>query len=131
MRLHHLCIETDCYARSLAFYEQALGMALVEETPGFHGREYNTWLRGDGFFIELQTPRRGESLARPEGERAGIAHFCVYADDLDAACAALRRAGARFLQKGGADIYEVNGGRLFKVEAPEGTVIEFRDKEGV
>ncbi len=28
------------------------------------------------------------------------------------------------------DIYEVNGGKLFKMKAPEGTIIEFRNKMG-
>ncbi|MEA4912451.1 MAG: VOC family protein [Oscillospiraceae bacterium] len=127
MRFHHICIETDCYERSLAFYTGVLGMTVLRQTPDFHGRAYNTWLSGDGFCIELQTPKRGEAQSAPADAGVGLRHFCLCVDDLDAVCAALKAARARFQTHGGGEIYSVGDVRLCKAFAPEGTVIEFRD----
>lgn len=131
MRLHHLCIQTNCFEASLAFYRDALGLRVVQDTEGFHGRAHNAWLEGDGFFIELQTGKGGKPLAEAGEECCGLAHFCLWVEDIGAVYGALRLKGVRgFLPHGGGDIYEVNGGRLFKLRAPEGTVVEFRDKIG-
>ncbi len=84
MRIHHICIETSIYKESLKSYTRVLNFALVKETPDFHGREYNSWLELNRFYIELQTPKKEVTLE---------------SEDRD----------------------------LFKVIAPEGTIIEFRD----
>lgn len=53
--LHHICIQTNHYEESLKFYCKMLDMEIIEETPDFHGREYNTWIKNDSLCIELQT----------------------------------------------------------------------------
>ena len=61
-----------------------------------------------------------------------LRHLCFVVDDLDAALRRLETGGwTRFSEKGGKRIYEVEGGRLLKVIAPEGTVIELREGEGI
>lgn len=128
MKPHHICIQTNCYQQSLAFYTQALGFDVMEETPNFHGRDYNTWLCLGDFMIELQTGKGGESLPPYEKNRCGIVHFCLYSDDMDADYERIKAIDSiQFLPKQGSDIYTVCGGRLFKVQAPEGTIIEVRD----
>jgi glyoxylase I family protein len=131
IQAHHVCIQTDCYASSLRFYTDVLGMELVQETPDFHGRDYNTWLRTGTFFIELQTPKDGGTFDPPDTRRAGLTHLCFYTDDLDGTYRTLCARGVEnFLLHDGTAVYEVNGGRLFKLTAPEGTILEFRDHPG-
>lgn len=43
--LHHVCIQTEKYEESLEFYIKILGFELVKESPNFHGRTFNSWLR--------------------------------------------------------------------------------------
>ncbi len=131
MPLHHLCIQTNCYAASLKFYMEALSMQILRETKNFHGRAYNAWLSGDGFCVELQTPKaNGVFLPAEAAVHAGIAHFCLLVDDLDELYACLSaRDDIVFHKKNDRPMYEVNGRRLMKISAPEGTIIEFRDSE--
>jgi glyoxylase I family protein len=42
MKIHHICIQTNCYQESKMFYTDILGFKLIQETKDFHGREYNT-----------------------------------------------------------------------------------------
>ena len=131
MQLHHLCIQTDCYEDSLAFYRDALGMRVEKETENFHGRAFNTWLSGNGLYLELQTPKGGAAFAPCDAEAAGIQHMCFYTDDLDGFYERVRNLPrVRFREKNGAAIYCVEGGRLCKLVAPEGTIIEYRDSPG-
>ena len=51
--VHHICIQTNTYLETLEFYIKALGFEIVEESPNFHGREFNTWLKLGTFYIEL------------------------------------------------------------------------------
>lgn len=128
--LHHICIETSRYAESLSFYRDALGAQLLKETANFHGRAYNTWLRCGNTFIELQTPKEGAAgyNAPKAGPREGLMHICFFVSDLEALYVKLRESGrAVFIPHGGRELYEVCGAKLFKLHAPEGTVIEFRD----
>ena len=131
MQLHHLCIQTNCYAASLAFYRDALGMTIEKETANFHDRAFNTWLSGNGLFLELQTPKTGASFSPCDAEAAGIQHMCFHTDDLDGFYARVKTLPyVRFREKNGAAIYCVKGGRLLKLVAPEGTIIECRDTPG-
>lgn len=127
--VHHLCIQTNDYHQSLAFYQQ-IGFTLVEETPNFHGRSYNSWLQLGDFFIELQTGK--DILATHKNkDYTGIVHFCLWVDDLSQF---LQNSGLSediFLKKNGEIIYHVAGGALCKAVAPEGTIIEFRNKNAI
>lgn len=125
MRIHHVCIETSIHKESLEFYTRVLNFELVKETPDFHGREYNSWLELNGFYIELQTPKKEVKL---ESEaREGIVHICFYVEDLTEELERIAGVYNNFKLKNGEILYTVEGGSLFKVIAPEGTIIEFRD----
>ena len=125
-RAHHVCIQTNTYDDSMTFYK-TLGFTVLHETPGFHTRGYNTWLMIDGFHIELQTPKEGETLANTNINQLGLAHFCLWVEQLAPLVELLQQQGYRFKEKHGGAIYEVEGGKLAKVYAPEGTLIELRD----
>lgn len=58
MYLHHICITTPFYKESLEFYTSILDMVVICETKDFHNRDYNTWLKGNGIMIELQTGKK-------------------------------------------------------------------------
>ena len=129
MMIHHVCIQTNRYQESLDFYTKVLGFVVVKETQGFHGRAYNTWLESNGFYIELQTGKQYE-LLKPYGkDREGLVHLCFHVEDVVWEHQRIVDAGYHdFKLKNGKAIYRVENGFLFKVKAPEGTEIEFRDQ---
>lgn len=128
--VHHVCIQTSKYQESLDFYTNILGFSLRSETAGFHGRAYNTWIELDGFMIELQTPKNGEELIAWDRKNAGIVHLCFKVPSVIEEYKRIKAAGYNnFKLKNGEEVYAVNGEALFKVKAPEGTEIEFRDTE--
>ena len=129
MDIHHICIQTDCYEASLAFYREMLGFELIMETPDFHSRSFNTWLRRGGFHIELQTAKEGDGLIPWNSRNAGPVHLCFRVKDVRMSFEELNLLGARFKEKQGQSLYTVENGLLFKVMAPEGTEIEFRDTD--
>lgn len=125
-QIHHLCIQTNDYIASKTFYEQ-LGFELVQESPDFHTRAFNSWLKLGDFYIELQTNKVDETLTPYTKHTAGPVHFALYVDDLQAEVARLEQLGMPFLPKHGGNIYFVVDGHLSKLKAPEGTIIELRD----
>lgn len=125
-QIHHICIQTPDYAASKSFYE-ALGFELVQESPNFHTRDFNSWLKLSDFYIELQTAKADETLQDYSKHAAGPVHFALYVDDLKAEVARLEQLGVTFLPKHGGNIYFVVDGHLSKLKAPEGTIIELRD----
>jgi glyoxylase I family protein len=130
--LHHICIQTNNYELSINFYTKILGFEIVKETSNFHGRRYNTWLKLDSCLIEMQTPKMGGVFNEFNRNAEGIVHFCMYLDDIQSEYQRMKQLGCTsFLSKNGEEIYEVEGGRLFKIAAPEGTIIEIRDNKGI
>ena len=127
-RAHHVCIQTNEYEASVAFYT-LLGFTVEQESPAFHTRAYNSWLALHDFYIELQTPKDQEVLRASNTNQLGLAHFCIWVDELYALVETLQHAGYRFKEKHGGAIYEVEGGKLAKVFAPEGTLVELRDTQ--
>lgn len=126
--IHHICIQTDNYKHSLDFYTQILGYEIVKETNNFHTRDYNTWLHMDGFMIELQTSKAGETLAEYNKTSKGIVHFCLLVDNVEKEYLRIKKLGfANFKSKNGNDVYTVENENLVKLIAPEGTIIEMRD----
>ena len=81
MKIHHICIQTNCYEESKMFYIEVLGFKLVKETTNFHGRDYNTWLDLNGFMIELQTGK--EYLEKYNKDSEGIVHFALYEENIE------------------------------------------------
>lgn len=127
-RFHHICIQTNCYDDSLAFYKDILGFKVAKETPNFHNRHFNTWLKAPDFWIELQTEKKGERLLTLQSNTMGLVHFALAVDSVEAAYEYLQTKGyTHFKKKEGKEVYEVEGGKLFKVIAPEGTVIEVKE----
>ncbi|MFT7616679.1 MAG: glyoxylase I family protein [Planctomycetota bacterium] len=125
---HHVCIQTEHYRESLDFYVQGLGFEIVHESAGFHTRDFNTWLRGGGMMIELQTPKAGTNFRPWSKNNAGPVHICFVVENVEDAYQELKNAGFHdFKNKNGQEIYEILGSKLFKVCAPEGTEIEIRD----
>ena len=128
--IHHVCIQTNKYQESLEFYTNILGFEIVSETPNFHTRDFNTWLKLEYFMIELQTPKKGEVLNKYSSKSEGIVHLCFLVDNVKLEYERIKKLGySDFKVKNGEEVYNVEGGYLFKVKAPEGTEIEMRDSE--
>lgn len=130
MKLDHLCITTSNYLKSIKFYTKVLHLKIISETKNFHDREFNTWLEGENFKIELQTGKKGIPTIPFNKESSGVVHFCLMVDDIQKIYEKLKEnKEIKFLQKNNNDIYEVCGKKLFKIIAPEGTIIEFRSEK--
>ena len=129
--VHHLCIQTNSYKETVEFYTKGLGFELVQESPNFHGRDFNTWLKLGSFYIELQTGKQGEVLPTANSNSEGLVHFCIWVEDLEAEVERLQTLNTKFKRKNGEIIYHVENGALCKLVAPEGTIIELRNNRGI
>ncbi len=130
MNIHHICIQTNNYKESLAFYIDILNFELIEETKNFNNREYNTWLKLDGFMIELQTSKNSNRLKPFKNETEGIVHFCLFSSNFNEVYSSINcNKKINFKLKNGNKIYRVGTNKLFKLIAPEGSIIEIRDTE--
>lgn len=128
--MHHVCIQTEKYEESLEFYTKILGFELIKETPNFHKRDFNTWLRLETFMIELQTGKKGDKLNNWSSLNEGIVHLCFLVDDVKGEFHRIKKLGyTNFKLSNGEEIYKVENGYLFKIKAPEGTEIEIRDTQ--
>ncbi|MBQ9000090.1 MAG: VOC family protein [Clostridium sp.] len=128
--IHHVCIQTEKYQESLDFYTKILGFDILSETPNFHTRAFNTWLKLDNFMIELQTAKSGDTLNPWSNINEGIVHMCFLVDNIEEEYERIKSLGYNnFKVKNGKVIYDVEGGKLLKIKAPEGTEIEIRDTD--
>ncbi|ENZ29534.1 hypothetical protein HMPREF1084_04175 [Clostridium butyricum 60E.3] len=128
--IHHVCIQTNDYKNSLYFYNQILDFEIVQETKNFHNRDYNTWLKCGDFMIELQTPKNNIPLNNYSTLNEGIVHMCFFVDNIHSEYEKIKSCGyTKFKLKNDKEIYKVENRFLFKVIAPEGTEIEFRDSQ--
>ena len=128
--LHHVCIQTDKYKESLDFYTNILGFKVVNETKNFHNREYNTWIKYKEFMIELQTAKCDDTLNKWSSLNSGPVHLGFLVDDVEEEYNRIKSLGyENFKLKNGQIVYEVEGEKLFKIKAPEGTEIEIRDTD--
>ncbi|MDF2881652.1 MAG: glyoxalase/bleomycin resistance/dioxygenase family protein [Clostridiaceae bacterium] len=126
--LHHLCIQTDKYEESIKFYTCILGFQIVNESKNFHTRDYNTWLKLGDTLIEMQTPKKGDEFLKFNKLSSGLVHMCFLVDNIEDELERIKSKGfTDFKMKGKKEIYTVGNGKLFKLSAPEGTIIEFRD----
>lgn len=129
-RIHHVCIQTEKYQESLDFYNKILGFEILSETPNFHTRAFNTWLKLGDFMIELQTAKSGDTLSPWSNINEGIVHMCFLVDNIEEEYNRIKSLGYNnFKVKNGKVIYDVEGGKLLKIKAPEGTEIEIRDTD--
>ena len=104
--------------RAIAFYTEHLGFRLTMRA----GKVFATVSRGD-LRLLLGGPESSGSRPMPDGRRqepGGWNRIVLYVDDLDAAMASLRGAGARFRNE-----VEVGpGGSQVLIEDPDGNPIE-------
>lgn len=130
MKIHHICIQTNCYEESKRFYIEVLGFKLLEETINFHGKDYNTWLDLNGFMIELQTGK--EFLEKYNKDSEGIVHFALYEENIEEFMLKIKdKKNIKFKKKEDKIVYQVENSKLVKLIAPEGTIVEIRDKENL
>ncbi len=130
--IHHICIETNCYQKSLRFYCEIMGFRVVKEIKDFHEREYNTWLKNKDILIELQTPKKNteEKPCIEQSCANGVDHICFLVDDIQDEVKKIQsHAYDSFKKKESDIIYVVDGALLCKVVAPEGTVFELREQD--
>ena len=128
--IHHVCIQTDKYKESLDFYTNILGFKIIQESKDFHTREYNTWIKCGEFMIELQTAKANDTLHKWSNLNSGPVHLGFLVDDVESEYNRIKSLGyTNFKLKNGQIIYEVEGEKLFKIKAPEGTEIEIRDTD--
>jgi len=128
MLVHHICVQTDNYEESLRFYRDIIGFELVKESKGFHGRDYNSWLKLREFYIELQTAKKGRDFSDWDKDSKGIVHLCFKCESVEKEYKRIKSLGWNlFKKKNGEEIYFVEGEALCKVKAPEGTEIELRE----
>lgn len=131
-RIHHVCIQTNKYKESIDFYTNILGFKVVQETRGFHGREYNTWLEQNGFMIELQTGKENEELIENSDEATGIVHICFLVEDVKKEVIRIKELGyKKFKLKNDSEFYKVGLCVISKIVAPEGSIIEIRDTQQI
>jgi len=126
MSFHHVCIETNTYTESICFYQKLFAFDIIEESKGFHGREYNTWLKNGDIIIELQTPKADHSKINYQLGTIGIMHICFVVNNLDEEIKRIKELGFNIF-KDGKEKYEICGKYITKIVAPEGTVIELRE----
>ena len=125
MKIHHICIQTNCYEESKKFYMEVLGFKLIKETMNFHRRDYNTWLDLNGFMIELQTGK--ETLEKYNKDAEGIVHFALYEENIERFVFNVKdMKNIKFKKKEGNIIYQVENSKLVKLIAPEGTIVEIK-----
>ena len=128
--LHHVGIQTECYEESKRFYTEILGFKTIKETPNFHGRDYNTWLKLDEITIELQAAKVSTNLKGCNSLGEEPMHISFLVEKVENAYKEIKSKGYNdFKLKNGEEIYKGENCYLFKVKAPEGTEIEVRDSQ--
>ena len=128
LHIHHVCIQTSNYPESFDFYTQILLFEVVKINKNFHGRNYNTWLKNEDFFIELQTPKNRDNFQKWSAKNEGPVHLSFYTQNFDKELDRIMNINKTFFKiKGDHIVYNVHGTKFFKIIAPEGTEIEIRD----
>ncbi len=105
-------------ARSVAFYGDLLGFSVEQEMLPAFAR-----VRRDDLDLWLAGPASSAARPMPDGRSpapGGWNRFVLELDDLDAAVARLRAAGATFRN----DVVRGPGGKQILVEDPDGNVVE-------
>ena len=120
---HHIAVQTQDYAASLAFYTEVMGMELVAEF-GSPQRRICLLDIGDGSHIELFEPEPGTT---PSGNADGnvVFHFALATTDIEAALERVREAGMEItVELKTVELGPMNVSIAF-FKGPSGEVIEF------
>jgi len=99
--IHHIAIAVHDLEAALAFYRDALGLEVTErrEVPE-EGVEIAFLPAGEGELELLQPLNEASSVAQfLERRGEGLHHVCLAVQDIEAAMARLRAAGARLLSE--------------------------------
>ena len=120
---HHIAVQTQDYAASLAFYTEVMGMQkAVEFSSG--GRRVCLLDIGDGSHLELFEPVPGTT---PSGDADGnvVFHFALTTSDIEAALERVRAAGMEItVELKTVDLGPLNVSIAF-FKGPGGEVVEF------
>ena len=109
---------------------KTLGFEIINVSENFHNRKYNTWLKLGDFMIELQTPKVGDKFDKWSNLNSGPVHMGFLVENVEYEYERIKNLGyTDFKVKNGEIIYSVEGEKLFKIKAPEGTEIEIRDTD--
>ncbi len=97
--IHHIAIAVQDLDTALAFYRDALGLEVTERREvAEEGVEIAFLPAGEGEIELLRPLDEGSGVARFLSKRGeGLHHVCLQVDDIEAAMARLRAAGARLL----------------------------------
>ncbi len=120
---HHIAVQTQDYAASIAFYTEVMGMVQTAEFSA-GGRRICLLDIGDGSHIELFEPLPGTS---PSGDAEGnvVFHFALATSDIEAALERVRAAGMEItVELRTADLGPLNVSIAF-FKGPGGEVVEF------
>ncbi len=120
---HHIAVQTQDYAASLAFYTEVMGMVQTAEFSA-GGRRICLLDIGDGSHLELFEPLPGTT---PGGDADGnvLFHFALATSDIEAALERVREAGMEItVELKTVDLGPLNVSIAF-FKGPGGEVVEF------
>lgn len=129
--IHHICIDTDRYKESIHFYVAVMGFTVIQEDDEQENRVYNSWLKKNDILIEVQSPKKKQEVLpqKVNGIFTGINHVCFLVDNIDLDVnQILERGWKNFATKEGEIVYLLDGAKVCKIIAPEGTIIELREQ---
>jgi catechol 2,3-dioxygenase-like lactoylglutathione lyase family enzyme len=139
--VHHVGLTVGDLERSIAFYRDVLGLALIRRRPGVAAAYVAQQTGYPGVVLDVASfrvgPVGGPSLevvqyraqagppADPATNRAGSSHLCLAVSDLRACYAELRAKGVRFRSEPVAITEGPNaGGLVVYLFDPDGYVLE-------
>ena len=111
------------YDEAIAFYRDALGFRVVEDTPMAHKRWVR--IRSDGGAELLLSRAVGEQVAFVGKQAGGRVLLFLHTNQFDADIARMRAAGVRFLEEPRDDSY----GRVAVIEDLYGNLIDIIDPD--
>ncbi len=120
---HHIAVQTQNYAASIAFYTEVMGMVQTAEFSA-GGRRICLLDIGDGSHLELFEPLPGTT---PGGDADGnvLFHFALATSDIEAALERVREAGMEItVELKTVDLGPLNVSIAF-YKGPGGEVVEF------
>jgi glyoxylase I family protein len=127
---HHIAIRTSNWERSMQFWQEGIGFKTAIEW-GEAPRRACMLDTGDGNYLEVferdATPQADQSTLGAADE-PNILHFCLRADDVDAAVERARAAGAQVtVEPKYPEPFEKIGlkAKIAFVKGPDGEICEF------